>query len=179
MKPLDHPAIDAGTLRIRVNELARAISRDYEERDLLVLCVLKGALHFASDLLRALEVPAIVDFVRAKSYSGTAAGTVVELLVKPTESLAGRDVLVVEDILDTGGTAATLMEYLSQQGAASVRLCVLLDKPSRRAHEVHADYVGFSIEDYFAVGYGLDYNEQFRELPAIHRLDVGPIDGNR
>ena len=170
MRPFDHPEIDAATIGERVRELAMAVSRDYEDRDLLVLCVLKGALHFASDLLRALEVPAVVDFVRAKSYSGTAAGTVVELLVKPTETLAGRDVLVVEDILDTGGTIATLMEYLAQQGAASVRLCVLLDKPARRVNGIEAHYVGFSIDDHFVVGYGLDYNEQFRELPAIHRL---------
>jgi len=171
MRLSERPLIAADTIQARVRELGERINADYAGRELVVVVVLKGGLLFAADLLRALRVPLSLEYVRAKSYDGDSSQGAVELKVLPEQPLAGKHVLFVEDILDTGRTTAAVLEIAQQANAASIRLCVLLDKPSRRATPVHADYVGFTIGDRFVVGYGLDHNERHRELPAIHVME--------
>lgn len=171
MKLNPEPLLDVDTIQARVRELAEALNRDYEGRDVLLLAVLKGAVFFVADLARHLGINPAFDFIRAKSYEGTQSAGEVEFLMWPRESLAGRHVLIIEDILDTGRTTSAILERASAEGPASLALCVLLNKASRRETEVDVGYVGFEIDDHFVVGYGLDYNERYRELPAVHILE--------
>jgi len=164
------PLFEAETIRRRVGELAAQVSEDYAGRQVHLLAVLKGGLVFAADLMRALTVPICLDFIGARSYDGTASSGTVTFTYLPAQSLAGRHVLLVEDILDTGRTMEHIVERLRRENPASLRLCTLLDKPSRRVRPVTADYVGFTIDDLFVVGYGLDYEEMGRELPEIRVL---------
>lgn len=160
--------IASDEIAARVQQLAAQISADYAGKQPLVIGVLKGAWIFLADLVRQLTVPVRCDFVRVTSYgAGTETSGQPKLLLDVAESVAGADVLVVDDILDTGISAAWLLDHLQQKNPASVRLCVLLDKSERRRVPVSGDYVGFSIPDRFVVGYGLDCGEQFRELPFI------------
>ncbi len=156
-----------------VKRLAREIDRDFQGRRPLLVAVLKGSFVFAADLVRELEGPVSIDFVRASSYRGTESSGGVALSLDGVEVL-GRDVLVLEDIVDTGITALRLMETLGQAGPVSLKLCALLDKPSRRLVRIAPDYVGFTIPDHFVVGYGLDLDQEWRQLPDIYRLDEGP-----
>jgi hypoxanthine phosphoribosyltransferase len=155
----------------RVRELAGEISRDYAGRELLLVGVLKGAFVFMADLVRALSVPCCVDFVRLASYG---AGSVSSGEIRITKDLeiavAGREVLIVEDIVDTGLTLCRLVEVLRERGPASLKVCVFLDKTARRRVPFVADYVGFAIPDRFVVGYGLDWNEKYRFLPDVRVL---------
>ena len=152
----------------RVSELAETISRDYEGKDLLLICVLKGAVVFAADLIRHMRIPLELDFVLASSYQGLNSKGDVKLSREPSAGLHGKDVLIIEDIVDTGLTCRSLIDYLAASGAASLKLCALLDKPSDRRNEsAQPDYVGFTIPDKFVVGYGLDYEERYRELQDI------------
>lgn len=171
MERNERPLYTAAQIRTRVDDLAAAISRDLRERDLVALVVLKGALHFGSDLLRALTIPAAIDFVQARSYNGTASNGTVTMLARPTQDLRGKHVLIVEDILDTGVTARALLDFVSGQGAAEVRFCALFNKPARRKQPVTADYTGFTVDDVFLVGYGMDFEERFRELPDVYVMD--------
>jgi hypoxanthine phosphoribosyltransferase len=155
----------------RVDELATEIARVYGDGPLVLLAVLKGAAHFASDLMRRLDLDVRLEFIRAKSYEGTDSSGTVRFNVVPEISLEGRDVLVVEDILDTGRTCAAILRKLEAQRPKSLAICTLLDKPSRRIESVEADYVGFTIEDHFVVGYGLDHDEQYRQLPGVYVLE--------
>lgn len=165
------PLISADAIRARVRELADRINADYADKELVVVVVLKGGLLFAADLLRSLRVPLALEYIRAKSYDGDRSVGTVELKVLPEQPLAGKHVLFVEDILDTGRTTAAILEFARNANAASVALCVLLDKPSHRVTPIHTDYAGFTIDDHFVVGYGLDYDERYRELPSIHTLE--------
>jgi hypoxanthine phosphoribosyltransferase len=152
----------------RVRELAGEISRDFAGRELLVVGVLKGAFVFMADLVRAMSVPCCVDFVRLASYgAGSVSSGEVRITMDLEMPVAGRDVLVVEDIVDTGLTLCRLLETLRERGAASLKVCVLLDKTARRRVPFAADYVGFTIPDRFVVGYGLDWNEKYRFLPDV------------
>ena len=155
----------------RVGELAAQISRDYAGKELLIVGILNGAFVFMADLIRALSVPCTVDFVRMASY-GTGSVSSGEVLIrKDLETpVAGRDILIVEDIVDTGFTLSRLMEILRERRPASLKVCAFLDKRERRRVPFVADYVGFPIPDAFVVGYGLDYNEQFRFLPDVRVL---------
>ena len=166
---LDHPLIDAERLARRVRELAAEINSDYAstQRPLSVIIVLKGACFFAVDLLKHLEVETRVDFLRASSYAGMGSTGEVRLHYDITMSIGGTDVLLVEDIVDTGLTASWLLRHLESHNPASVRLCSLLDKPAGRQVAVPIDYIGFTIPDEFVIGYGLDYDEGYRNLPAI------------
>lgn len=152
----------------RVCELARQIDKDYQNKELYIVGVLKGSFIFAGDLARKLSMSVVIDFCRASSYG---AGTVSsgEVFVKDFLGIspAGKDVLVVEDILDSGNTLKSIKHLIEQAGAKSVKLCALLDKPERRQADIRADYVGFTVPDEFLVGYGLDYNEKYRNLPYI------------
>jgi hypoxanthine phosphoribosyltransferase len=151
-----------------VDRLAAEISRDYYDKCPLLVAVLKGAFVFLADLMRRLDFPLEVDFIRLSSYgSGQESSGQVKVVHGIGADIAGRHVLVVEDIVDTGLTTAFLLGYLKDRGAASVRLCTLSDKPSRRQTEVKIDYLGFDVPDKFLVGYGLDWDERFRYLPDI------------
>lgn len=171
MHPSSTPLISEQALQARINELAAEISRDYAGRELVLAVVLKGALMFAADLVRRLTVPTSIEFVRARSYQGTRSSRRVNVTVFPEEGLAGKHVLIVEDILDTGYTTHFLLDRFRDAKPDSLELCTLLDKPSRRNVPVDAKYVGFTIDDQFVVGYGLDYEEHFRELPAVFVLE--------
>lgn len=162
-------------VRRRISELAAQISEDYkdirEDNPLLVLCTLRGAVFFSADLVRELTVPTEINFLKIRSYAGTRpAGSPIFELGEDID-VSGRNVLIVEDIVDTGQTMDTVMRNFSEKGAADIRIASMLDKPSRRLPHligtVKADYIGFEIEDLFVVGWGLDYNEQFRLLPDI------------
>lgn len=160
--------ISADQIAERVRQLAAQISADYAGKRPLVVGVLKGVWVFLADLVRQLTIPIRCDFVRVTSYGmGTQTSGQPQLLLDTLEPVAGADVLVVDDILDTGISIAWLLDHLRKKNPASLRLCVLLDKSERRRVPVAADYVGFTIPDRFVVGYGLDCGEQFRELPFV------------
>jgi hypoxanthine phosphoribosyltransferase len=155
----------------RVQELAQQISVDYQGRTPLLVGVLKGAWVFLADLVRALTIPVTCDFVMLSSYGkDTVSSGHIKLLLDTSEPVEGRHVLVVDDVLDTGQSLAWLLDHLKGKHPASLRLCVLLDKPARREVPVRPDYVGFVIPNYFVVGYGIDYAEQHRELPYVGHL---------
>ncbi len=170
MRLSEKPLYTAAQIRAKVAELAAVISKDTAGKHVVALIVLKGAVHFGSDLVRALGVPIAIDFVQAKSYAGTSSSGNVEILARPTQDLRGQHVLIIEDILDTGVTARALIDFATQAGATHVSFCTLFDKPARRKIPVKATYAGFTIDDLFIVGYGLDYEEQFRELPDVYTL---------
>jgi hypoxanthine phosphoribosyltransferase len=158
-------------LRRKVADLGRQISEDYEGRDLLLVGVLKGAVFFLSDLMREITVPCEVDFMAVASYgSATDSSGVVRILKDLDASIEGRHVLIVEDIVDSGLTLQYLLRNLQGRGPASVEVCALLTKPDRRKIELEARYVGFEIPDRFAIGYGLDHGERFRNLPYVAAL---------
>lgn len=161
-----------------VHKLARKISADYEGRKLLVVVVLKGAFIFAADLIRGLTIPVEIDFVQLSSYSGQSTSGSVSLVKDISLSVAGRDVLVVEDIVDTGLTLEFLIRTLQQRGALSLKICTLIDKPERRqVFSIFPDYVGINCQRGFLIGYGLDLDERWRGLPAIYELINNPPDG--
>ena len=155
----------------RVRELGAEISRDYEGKDLVLVGVLKGAVFFLSDLMRHLTVPCEVDFMAVASYgSATESSGVVRILKDLDAPLEGRHVLIVEDIVDSGLTLQYLMRTLKGRGPASLEVCALLTKPSRRTVDLPVRYTGFEIPDRFAIGYGLDYAERYRNLPYVAAL---------
>ena len=171
MRPSSTPLLHADEIARRVGELAQQISNDLHGHDVVAICVLKGAVHFASDLVRRLSIPLVLDFIRPASYSGTKSTNRVEMILRPSIELEGRTVLVIEDILDTGQTTAAVLDELRTRGPKQILVATLLDKPARRIVPVRADYVGFEIADRYVVGYGLDFDERFRELPSIHLLE--------
>ena len=171
MEPRSRPLITAESIQQRVAELALEISSDFAERPIRLIVVLKGGAIFAADLMRALTVPVSLDFIGARSYVGTTPGGDVQFTFLPSQPMAGRHILLVEDILDTGCTVDKILERLRHENPASIAICTLLNKPARRKVAVSADYVGFTIDDFFVVGYGLDYEERGRELKDIHVLD--------
>jgi hypoxanthine phosphoribosyltransferase len=160
--------IDEEPLQTRIDELGREISADYEGRDLLLVGVLKGAVFFLADLMRRLSIPCEIDFMAISSYGdGTDSSGVVRILKDLDASIAGRDVLVVEDIIDSGLTLSYLMRSLTARDPATLEVCALLTKPDRREIEIPVRYVGFEIPNKFVIGYGLDYAERYRNLPYI------------
>jgi hypoxanthine phosphoribosyltransferase len=155
-----------------VARLAREISRDYQDKEPLLISVLKGSLVFTADLIRQLDFPLELDFIRLSSYGAAREGSGKVRVVQGVKtSIRGRDVLVIEDIVDTGVTISFLLGYLRKKKPASVRLCALTDKPSRRKVPVPIDYVGFTVPNKFIVGYGLDCDERFRNLPDIYVME--------
>ena len=165
--------VQADDLQHRVRELGAQISTDYADRDLLLIGVLKGAVFFLADLMRRLDIPCEVDFMAVASYgSSTDSSGVVRILKDLDAPLEGRDVLIVEDIVDSGLTLQYLLRNLGAREPNSLEVCALLTKPERRLAEVPARYVGFEIPDKFAIGYGLDHAERFRNLPYVAALSV-------
>ena len=158
----------------RIAEIAAQISRDYAGKSVHLLCILKGSVFFTCELAKRLTVPVTLDFMSCSSYgSGTVSKGIVRLAKDLDEPIEGRDVIIVEDIIDSGNTLAYLVELMKARHPASLKLCTLLDKPSRRVrHEVQVDYTCFSIEDLFVVGYGLDYNQHYRNLPYIGVIET-------
>lgn len=152
----------------RVAELGKQISTDYENKDLLMISVLKGAAVFMADLMRAIEIHAEIDFMAVSSYgSGTKSSGVVKIIKDIDIDIAGKDLLIVEDILDSGMTLSYLKELLEGRNPASIKIITLLDKPARRKVNMKADYIGFEVPDEFIIGYGLDFDEHYRNLPYI------------
>ena len=152
----------------RIQEIGDQISRDYEGRQVHLICVLKGGSFFMCELAKRITVPVSLDFMSVSSYgSETKSSGVVRIVKDLDEPLKGKDVIVVEDIVDSGRTLSYLLEMLKDRGPKSVKLCTLLDKPERRVVDVHVDYTCFQIPDEFVVGYGLDYDQRYRNLPYI------------
>ena len=155
-------------LEQRIKELGAEITRDYQGKELVLAAVLRGSYVFMADLTRAIDLPLTVDFMAVSSYgAGTVSSGQVEIKKDLSDPIEGKNLLIIEDILDSGNTLYYLMDVLSARHPASIRICTLLDKPERRVKPIKADYAGFVIPDAFVVGYGLDYAEEYRNLPYI------------
>lgn len=160
--------ISEEALQAKVAELGAQISKDYQGKNLVLVSILKGSVVFMADLMRAVSIPCSIDFMVVSSYgSGTMTTGLVKIIKDLDEDLSGKDVLIVEDILDTGVTLSNLVPMLKMRNPNSVKICTILDKPSRRKADVQPDYEGFQVPDEFVVGYGLDYDEKYRNLPYI------------
>lgn len=154
-----------------IKELAKEIEKDYAGKELVCVGLLKGSVMFMADLIKSIDLDLRIDFMKVSSYgSGTNSTGVVKILKDVDVDLAGKDVLIVEDIIDTGLTILNVKDFLSKKNPNSVKVCTLLDKPSRRVVEVKGEYVGFEIPDEFVVGYGLDLDEKYRNLPFVGRF---------
>ena len=152
----------------RIREIGEQISKDYEGKEIHLVCVLKGGTFFMCELAKRITVPVSLDFMAVSSYgSGTQSSGIVKIVKDLDEPLMGKDVIVIEDIIDSGRTLSHLLKMLQERKPASLRLCTLLDKPERRVVDVDIDYTGFQIPDEFIVGYGLDYAQKYRNLPYI------------
>lgn len=157
----------------RIRELGEKISKEYEGKQIHLICVLKGGVFFMCELAKRITVPVSMDFMCVGSYGdGTKSSGVVRLAKDLDESIENKEVLIVEDIIDSGNTLYYLMDVLRQRKPASLRLCTLLDKPDRRVKDVHVDWTGFEIPDEFVVGYGLDYAQKYRNIPYIGVVEV-------
>ncbi len=157
----------------RIREMGEKISRDYDGRQVHLICVLKGGVFFTCELAKRISVPVSLDFMSVSSYGNdTKSSGVVKIVKDLDESIENKDVLVVEDIIDSGRTLSYLLENLRRRNPASLKLCTLLDKPERRVTEVEVDYTGFEIPDEFVVGYGLDYSQKYRNLPYIGVIEL-------
>jgi len=166
-KEIESVLISQQTLARRVRSLARQIETDFAGRDLVIVALLNGTVVFLADLLRRLSMPLRLDFIGVSSYGGGTESAELVITKELRLDVGGRDVLVVDDILDTGRTLSRVSAKLSKLKPRQIRICVLLDKPSRRVEQITADYVGFTIPNHFVVGYGLDYAERYRNLPFV------------
>jgi hypoxanthine phosphoribosyltransferase len=167
------PIVTQEEMRTRIRELGKQITSDYTGKDLVLVGVLKGAYAFYADLARAIRIPMRVDFIVVTSYGARAKTSgKVKMVTELTEDIKGKDVLLVEDIVDSGVTVQYLIKQLSKRKPRSVKVCTLLNKPERRTIDVPLAYVGFSIPNKYVVGYGLDYQQEYRNLPYLAVLDV-------
>ncbi len=166
------PIVTQEQMRARIREMGRQISVDYADKDLVLVGILKGAYAFYADLARAIRIPVRVDFIVVTSYGfrATTSGKVKQM-TELTEEIKGKDVLLVEDIVDSGLTVQQLMKSLAKKKPRSIKVCTLLSKPNRRVANVHVEYVGFKIPNLYVVGYGLDYRQKYRNLPYLAALD--------
>jgi len=172
------PIVTQEEMRTRIRELGRQITADYADKDLVLVGILKGAYAFYADLARALRIPMRVDFLVVTSYGTKARPTgKVKMVTDLTEDIAGRDVLLVEDIVDSGITVQYLLKTLRRRKPKSIKVCALLSKPERRKVDVTIDYVGFNIPNKYVVGYGLDYQQKYRNLPYLAVLDTVDDEG--
>ena len=167
-KNIEKVLLTEDQLEQRIKELGAEITRDYQGKELVLAAVLRGSYVFMADLTRAIDLPLTVDFMAVSSYgAGTVSSGQVEIKKDLSDPIEGKNLLIIEDILDSGNTLYYLMDVLSARHPASIRICTLLDKPERRVKPIKADYSGFVIPDAFVVGYGLDYAEKYRNLPYI------------
>lgn len=167
-KDIKEILITEDVLHAKIAELGAKITQDYTDKDLILVCVLKGAVIFVSDLMRKINLPLDIDFMAISSYgTNTQSSGVVRILKDLNASIENRHVLIVEDIIDSGLTLSYLVENLKSRGPASVEICTILDKPDRRTIDLEIKYTGFQVPDEFVVGYGLDYAEKYRNLPYI------------
>lgn len=163
--------ISEGDLQVRIREVAKEIEKDYKGKDLICVGLLKGSIMFMADLLKNVELDLAMDFMKVSSYHGGTDSTgVVKILKDVDEDLTGKDVLIIEDIIDTGLTLNSVKKFLMSKQPKSLKVCSLLDKPSRRKVDMSGEYIGFEIPDEFVVGYGLDYDELYRNLPYIGKV---------
>lgn len=168
LEDVERVLITEQELQERISDLARQVEADYEGKDLLIIGLLKGAVNFMVDLTRAMQRPVAIDFMAVSSYgASTESSGVVRILKDLDESIEGKHVLIVEDIVDSGLTLKYILELLGRRGPASLRVCALLDKKARRRVDVPMHYIGFEVPDYFVVGYGLDFDQIYRNLPFI------------
>ena len=168
-RDIDHVLVSQQQLQDKISELGAQISRDYDGHELLLVSILKGSVVFMADLMRAISIPCAIDFMVVSSYGGSNTTTtgLVKIVKDLDQDLTGKDVLIVEDILDTGVTLSHLMPMLRMRNPSSVKICSILSKPSRRKADIEPDYMGFDVPDEFVVGYGLDYDEKYRNLPYV------------
>ena len=168
-RDIDHILVSQQLLQDKISELGAQISRDYDGHELLLVSILKGSVVFMADLMRAITIPCAIDFMVVSSYGGSNTTTtgLVKIVKDLDQDLSGKDVLIVEDILDTGVTLSHLMPMLQMRNPRSVKICSILSKPSRRKANIEPDYMGFEVPDEFVVGYGLDYDEKYRNLPYV------------
>ena len=165
--------IDEDTVDNRIKEIAAQISRDYAKKEVRLICILKGSVFYTTELAKRLTIPTTMDFMKVSSYgSGTVSSGKIKIQKDLDESIEGLDVIVVEDIVDSGNTLSQLIPELKKRNPRSLAVTTLLDKPSRREVEVNVDYTGFEIEDKFVVGYGLDYDQSYRDLPFIGVVEL-------
>lgn len=168
LKDIDRVLISEEELSKIVKELGAKITEDYKDKNLLLISILKGSVTFMADLMREINVPCNIDFMAVSSYgSGTKSSGVVKIIKDLDSSIEGKDLLIVEDILDSGRTLNYIKEILLARNPKSIRICTLFDKPERRDVDLYADYIGSKVPNEFIVGYGLDYNEYYRNLPYI------------
>jgi hypoxanthine phosphoribosyltransferase len=167
-KDIKEILIDEDTLQIKIRELGAKIAEDYKGKDLLLICVLKGAVVFVSDLMKRIDLPLEIDFMAVSSYGcNTKSSGVVRILKDLDKGIAGKHILIVEDIIDSGLTLSYLIDNLRARGPESVEICTILDKPDRRKANINIKYTGFQVPDEFVVGYGLDFAEKYRNLPYV------------
>ena len=164
--------IDEETLQARIKEMAEQLMEEYKGKELTFICILKGSIFFTADLAKKIDGDVRVDFVRVSSYEGETSTGEIRMKLDLKDSIQGKDVIIIEDIIDTGRTLKYLKEYLKIKQPNSLKVCTLLDKKERRVCDMEADYVGFTIPDKFVIGYGMDYNEKYRNLPYIGYFDV-------
>ena len=165
--------IDEDTVDNRIKEIAAQISKDYAKKEVRLICILKGSVFYTTELAKRLTIPTTMDFMKVSSYgSGTVSSGKIEIKKDLDDSIEGLDVIVVEDIVDSGHTLSQLIPELKKRNPRSLAVTTLLDKPSRREVEVDVDYIGFEIEDKFVVGYGLDYDQSYRDLPFIGVVEL-------
>ncbi len=159
--------INKAKLEKRIEELAKQIEKDYQGKEIILIGILKGSVIFMSELAKKIKNNIELDFMEVSSYEGCESTGKINIKKDIRNSIEGKDVLIVEDIIDTGRTLTEVVEYLKQKNPNSLKITTMLSKPSRRVKQLNVDYIGFSIEDKFVVGYGLDYNEKYRNLPYI------------
>lgn len=169
--PVKRVLISEEQINARVKELAKQISADYAGKQPLLVCILRGASLFFANLIKNLEIDCTIDFMSLSSYQGTSSSGKVRMLLDIRDDIKDKDVIIVEDIVDTGLTGVYLKDMLGARKPASIEFCTLLDKPKNRKAEIKSKYVGFTIENEFVVGYGLDYNELYRNLPYVGVFD--------
>ncbi len=163
--------INKAKLERRIEEMAKQIQKDYEGKEMVLIGILKGSVIFMTELAKNIKSSVILDFMDVSSYEGTESTGSVKINKDIRDSIEGKDVILVEDIIDTGRTLTYVKEYLKQKNPNSIKIATMLSKPSRRVMELEVEYIGFAIEDKFVVGYGLDYNEKYRNLPYIGYIE--------
>lgn len=177
-KDVEKVLFSSEEISAKVKEIAAKMGEFYNGEEVVMVCILKGSVSFFSDLVREVPFPVVFDFMCVSSYgSGSVSGNNVRILKDMTVDISGKHVVIVEDILDTGNTLTALFELLKARKPASLKLCCLLDKPERRQKPIQADFVGFSIPDEFVIGYGLDYDEKYRQLPYVGILKRSVYEG--